>query len=106
MDAVDDPTLEDLLAAARCAHALRRRRPGVDLAGFMRALRRRAGVAGRHRAVCGAVHARYGDGSISAASALAARGIISRSGAQGGEIGRLRDLLPALGAACMVFSNA
>lgn len=101
MEAADDPTLEDLLAAARFGHALLRCRPGVDLACIMQALRRRAKVAGRHRAKCGSAHPRYGDGSISAASALAAQRMNPR------ECGvvRLRELLPELCAACAVFAS-
>ncbi|WP_333832036.1 hypothetical protein [Rubrimonas sp.] len=101
MDAADDPTLEDLLAVARFGHAFAGSRAGVDLTAAMRAVRRRALIAGRHRAARGAAHPRFGDGSISAASALALRAL----GVREGEIVRFRDLIPALGAACAVWGE-
>lgn len=101
MDPADDLTFEDLLSAARCGHAMQRRRHRLDLVGLMLALRNRARIAGRYRARCGEPHPRYGDGSVSSVSAMLAR----RVDAPDGDVARLRDLLPALGAACLAWRN-
>lgn len=92
------PTAEDLFATARCLCVFCARRPGLDAQGLARRLVARAGIARAYRKRNRRAHPRFGDGSLSAASALALTTAWPRVGERTGRLGFLAALAATIGA--------